>query len=444
MLGLVFSTSSASAASDRFPGAAWETRTPGELGLDGAKLEAIAELTGGSGVVVYDGYIVKSWGAIDEPLDWASAAKPVIGTMLLFAVDEGLLSDVDALIAEAGWELIPEDQPMTYRHLVNMVSGYTRAEDPGAAWSYNDYGIMLLARTLFDEIYGAWPDDVAQHPARLGALGIEDGTIFGSREGYGVLASVRDYARISWFWLQRGRWHEQQLLPADLLAQNVRPHVPFDLPLTSSSHPEGDYLGVGTFGGESDQTAHGPGIYGFGYWFNADGPEHAGSPMWPDAPLTAYQANGHWGQEVATMLPGHGVVLVHRDGSGVGFEPGSASSAANQSLKLLIEAIDPWVGLRLDKSGSNIVVEWESDCATSQFALYEGVLGQWNSHLPVACSDAGGDGVESVTPGAGNRYYLVVPWAPGVEGSYGRDSFHDERQRSTAPCASSQDLSICG
>ena len=51
-----------SAAGIVFPGAAWQTKTPAELGLDGAKLDQFASNIGGSGCVVKDGYMVKTWG----------------------------------------------------------------------------------------------------------------------------------------------------------------------------------------------------------------------------------------------------------------------------------------------------------------------------------------------------------------------------------------------
>ena len=70
-----------------FPGTVWQTRTPAEVGLDPVKVDAFAAAVGGDGVVIRDGYIVKSWGNYTgSGQSWLSASKPVISTMMLFAM----------------------------------------------------------------------------------------------------------------------------------------------------------------------------------------------------------------------------------------------------------------------------------------------------------------------------------------------------------------------
>ena len=98
---------------------------PGEVGLNDAKLAEFAARLGGDGCVVRDGYVVKTWGDVTRHKDWASAAKPVLSTLLLAAVADGKLASVDALVKDAGWRRNDKDAPMTYRHLANMVSGYS-------------------------------------------------------------------------------------------------------------------------------------------------------------------------------------------------------------------------------------------------------------------------------------------------------------------------------
>jgi hypothetical protein len=51
------------AAEARFPGATWEHKSAAELGLDPARLEAVAAALGGRGCIVKDGYMVHTWGA---------------------------------------------------------------------------------------------------------------------------------------------------------------------------------------------------------------------------------------------------------------------------------------------------------------------------------------------------------------------------------------------
>jgi CubicO group peptidase (beta-lactamase class C family) len=324
-----------------FPEATWEFRTPAQVGMDAAKLDQFAASIGGVGCVVRDGYMVKTWGSQTAKADWASASKPVLSTMLFFAIKEGKLASVDALVADWGWAMNAKDQPMTFRHLANMISGYSRSEAPGAAWAYNDYAITLYVKTIYDRVYGTGtPDAIARAPARLGALQFEDGSILSSRGGYGLSTSVRDFARIGWFWLNKGEWNGTQLLARSFFDDYMKPYVPPGLPRTCGSCLTSDYLGVGTFGGDTDQSAYGPGIYGFNWWFNAKGGIHPDSLTWPDAPLDTFQANGHFDQEIMTIIPSLRLVVSARGNWG-SFQPGSAAAGMNQNLKLLAQSVLP-------------------------------------------------------------------------------------------------------
>src|SRR4051812_7723169 len=52
-----------------FPGAEWQTKKPPELGLDEARLDAIARSLGSRGCAIKNGYVVKTWGAQDKKGD---------------------------------------------------------------------------------------------------------------------------------------------------------------------------------------------------------------------------------------------------------------------------------------------------------------------------------------------------------------------------------------
>ncbi len=71
-----------------FPGAAWEVKEPHDLGLDPARLDAVAAALGSRGCAIKNGYVVKTWGAQDQRSDWFSSAKPVLSTLLMFALKE--------------------------------------------------------------------------------------------------------------------------------------------------------------------------------------------------------------------------------------------------------------------------------------------------------------------------------------------------------------------
>jgi PelA/Pel-15E family pectate lyase len=304
-VALIRRAAAISDSSTHFPQQHWETRPAAELGLDPQPLERFAELVGGDGCVVRDGYLVHQWGRIDGHKDWASAAKPVLSTLLLAAVQAGRLPSFDALVRDTPWPLLDKDAAMTYRQLANMTSGYSRGEAPGAAWAYNDVAIQLYARSL-EKVFGQ-PLDAALHE-QLAALSLEDGEFFGSRNGLGVSASPRDYARLGWLWLNGGRWNDRQVLRADLLHELLAGGVPADLPRSELLGE--DYLQVGSYGGGTDQTENGPGIYGFNFWFNRP---FAGRPqLWMSLPPDAFQANGLWSRQTVTVIPSLRMVVVAR------------------------------------------------------------------------------------------------------------------------------------
>ena len=321
-----------------FPGASWESRRPEALGLDPARLDKLAEALGGRGCVVKDGYVVKSWGSQTERRDWFSSAKPVLSTLLMFALQEGKVKSVDQPIADFGWELKPKDRTLTFRHLASMTSGYARPERPGEAWSYNDFAIQLYQKTLFDRVFKADPEEVANDKSRFGALGLEDGLSFRDSNRR-ISASVRDFARIAWFWLNEGNWNGKQVLPRAYFADYKRPLVPKDLPLTQIAETD-DYLKIGSYGGGSDHFSRcGPGIYGFNWWFNRTGRDHPDRRTWPDAPEDTFMAVGARGNSAA-MIPSRQAVLVAAEANWGGLVGGSERSRINRNLKMFAEAVN--------------------------------------------------------------------------------------------------------
>lgn len=68
-----------------------------------ALLAAAAPELGGRGCVLRNGQMVKAWGAQAERKDVLSSAKPVLTTLLFFAIAEGKLRGLDALLLDFGW-----------------------------------------------------------------------------------------------------------------------------------------------------------------------------------------------------------------------------------------------------------------------------------------------------------------------------------------------------
>jgi len=325
-----------------FPGKQWDTADPKDLKIDPEPLDELARSTGGSGAVIRHGYLCYTWGDQQVRHGWASAAKPVMSTMLMFAVAEGKLKSVDDLVGNFGWNFIEKDRTMTFRHLADMTSGYACPEEPGQAWGYNDYAIQLYGQTL-DRVYGGPLGEATMQPHRLGPLQFESDSVFSKEHNtHGVRLSAQDFARIGWFWLNRGRWGGRQLIPRELFDACCRPDVPVDLPRTASSRERdstNDYLPITSYGGGTNQTKNGPGIYGFNWWFNTLAPK-ATAIHWPAAPYDAFQANGMWGQFQNTVFPSLGlVVAAAKSNWGKQNVPGDPDQPHNQAMKLVMAAV---------------------------------------------------------------------------------------------------------
>jgi VCBS repeat-containing protein len=324
-----------------YPGAAWETRTPDQVGLRKTALDGLAASIGGVGSVVKDGYMVYTWGDQTAKEDWASAAKPVMHTLLFFAVQEDRIPSLDEpigdwVLAGTGGTLRPEDESITFEQLMNMTSGYARIDPPGAAWAYNDVASNLKSK-LIGAIFGEPLD--APLRERLAPLQLEDGALLTTRGGYGVSTTTRDFARIGWFWMNRGNWRNQQVLSSTFFDDFMRTQVPGALP--RSAGPDADYLNVGSLGGVNgtDESDYLPGLFGASWWFN-DTVGVTGLRAWPDAPLDMFQANGHWTREVMVMIPSLNLVVAARGAWG-SFVPGDPSSGMNQRLRILTSAVVP-------------------------------------------------------------------------------------------------------
>jgi CubicO group peptidase (beta-lactamase class C family) len=309
------------AAAGVFPGAEWETVSPETVELDAAKLDELAALVGGSGLVVRQGYVAHAWGDPAERADWASASKPVLTTLLLMADARGLCGLDDAI---GDWLPggSPKDSAITFRQLANMVSGYSRAEEPGEAWAYNDVAINLYGHVLCERVFGAAPSSVFEQ--EFAFLGFQDGTTISDTQfGRIKVMSIRDFARLGLFWLERGTWDGTTVIPEsyfELTSDAVDP----GLSRTVADGPES--WDLGSFGGTDDQDEPVPGHYGMNFWVNSNG-------LWPGHSADIFQASGHAGAEVCFVVPGLDLVAC-----GVGSWGAPGDSRSRDVVRLLHEA----------------------------------------------------------------------------------------------------------
>lgn len=106
---------------------------------------------------------------------------------------------------------------------------------------------------------------------------------------------------------------------------------------------------------------------------------------------------------------------------------GSLPDGAGGGTPLIVETIT---------SCDDLQLSWGESClsADEDYAVYEGLLGQFGSHDSILCSTGGETSVIITPPEGVSTYYLVVPQNGIYEGSYGRDSEGLERAPSEDAC----------
>jgi CubicO group peptidase (beta-lactamase class C family) len=317
-------------------------------------------MLGGNGCIVKDGYLIKTWGSCSARRDWYSSAKPIFSTLLFFAIEEDRVSGVDERIGRWGWELRGKDQGITFRHLADMTSNYMQPQAPGETFDYNDYAIALYVATL-RKVFGESVSDAARKRLYM-PLQMQDGpynqTDPQPRAPRGrAWLSVRDFARLCWFWMNRGNWAGKQLLPEFYFEKYMKPDTLPNLAYSDTvvkvkrpadSNP-GNYLHIPTFGGGTNQHRdYGAGIYGFNWWFNAQGtlgPAHSRTGQsfrqtWPGVPPDTVMTSGYGGNH-SVMIPSLGIMLVSGGGKWKKptMDPGNSDYFNNRIIKLLADSV---------------------------------------------------------------------------------------------------------
>ena len=231
-----------------WPGKAWSTASPSDLGLDEAALNRARDYAltgGGSGCVIFRGKLVMTWGDQASLYDLKSTSKSIGVTLLGVAMKDGLVRLEDpAKRHHPGFGVPPESNAktgwldrITLRHLADQTAGFDKPGgyepllfEPGTQWSYSDGGPNWLAECLtlayrrdlneviFQRVFtpiGIGPADIRwrRHSYRPEFLEGVRRREFGS----GFSANVQAMARIGYLYLRDGRWDGQQILPPSFL-----------------------------------------------------------------------------------------------------------------------------------------------------------------------------------------------------------------------------------
>jgi len=328
-----------------FPAKTWESVEPATVGLDADKLKELGELVGGRGCVVRHGKLAYSWGDPAKSSDLASAAKPVISTLMLMAVAEGKIESPDSLVADFEPHLKElnggKDAAITWRHLASQTSGYGLTEEPGAAYAYNDFALALYYQVLMGKVFGATGTDVMQSRIVL-PLAFEDRCEFDclGRDRPGRLCmSMRDFARFGLMYLRGGQWNSMQILPAKLTHLAVTSPIAADIPLTAEKDAA-MLPGQKSIGGGKSITRVGPGYYSFNWWLNAK--DNQARRFYAALPADAYAAVGHGGQKMLWIVPSLDLVVCWNTDQVKDHDlsPSDPDTLCNQAARILMRGVN--------------------------------------------------------------------------------------------------------
>jgi CubicO group peptidase (beta-lactamase class C family) len=239
---------------------------------------------GGSGCVTRYGKLVMQWGDQERRYDLKSTTKSIGVTAVALALKDGKFESLQDPAgkyhpdfgvppesnAQTGWL-----DKITLFHLATQTAGFDKIGGytklmfaPGTKWAYSDGGPNWLAECvtlaygrdlqelMSDRVFGRLGISRSDLTWRSNAYRDKEINGVQRREfGSGIHANVNAMARIGYLYLRRGRWRNQQVIPASFveIARNV-PKAVGGLPVVKSE----------TYFNASDH-------YGLLWWNNADG-----------------------------------------------------------------------------------------------------------------------------------------------------------------------------
>jgi CubicO group peptidase (beta-lactamase class C family) len=288
LLALAFSpTTLRGGAEAIWPGSSWERAIPEQVNMDASTLQKARDYAltgGGSGCISRHGRLVMQWGDQKQRYDLKSSTKAIGVTAVGLALKDGKIESLQDPAkkyhpsfgtppqsnAETGWL-----DKITLFHLATQTAGFDKNGgytellfEPGTKWSYSDGGPNWLAECvtltygrdlnelMFERVFnpiGISPSDLtwrnnSYRPKEIDSIARRE---FGS----GISANVDAMARIGYLYLQRGRWHDKQIIPESFIDMVRKvPQVIKGLPVVRTE----SYF---------DASNH----YGLLWWNNADG-----------------------------------------------------------------------------------------------------------------------------------------------------------------------------
>ena len=315
-----------------FPSGPWTERTPEQAGLSRPELGALRDLAGGEGCVVRGGALAFQWGDPSRSSGAGSAAEPLLSTLLLRAVEEGKLDNLNARVSEVEPRLTGKDAEITWRQLACRLSGFGREDLPGAAYGPSDAALSLFQEALMGKVFrDAGPRVLKERLADV--LGFQDPCTIGDpgtpgRSGR-LAISVRDAARFGLLVLRGGRWGERQLIPPSLIYLSISSPVP-------ASTPRG---GAGGGASPPGPPPPGPGYYSFGWWLNST--DAQGRQLFVDGPGDLVAALGAGGSRGLFVFPSLDLVvsLANAGFQDLDRSPGASDAKLNLAVRRMVASV---------------------------------------------------------------------------------------------------------
>jgi CubicO group peptidase (beta-lactamase class C family) len=293
-----------------YPGRTWEQIDPAAAGwsLEGLqRAQAQFQSMGSTGaVVIHNGRMVAAWGDTQRPHKIHSARKSFMSALLGLAVKQGRINldstMQDLSIDDLPPSLTPTEKQARVRDLLMARSGIyhdsaaeTRkmkelrpqrgSHAPGSFWYYNnwDFNVIgaILRNVTGEDTFQAMERHIAR-PIGMETFAAASGqyvTIAASRfPAYHMWLTAPDFARFGWLMLNHGRWRNQQVIPADWVAEITRAWTP---------------------------EARSGIAYGYMWWVSQNGRQYH-AEVGPGS----FSARGNGGQ-ILVVAPSRGIVVAH-------------------------------------------------------------------------------------------------------------------------------------
>ncbi|MEJ1221562.1 serine hydrolase domain-containing protein [Sediminicola sp. 1XM1-17] len=227
---------------------------------------------GPAGMILKNGFVIKSWGDTQRVDMTFSVTKSFLSTMAGLAVDQGLISKVDDRVSSYVWDGTfdgEHNNKITWRHLLQQTSDwsgeiwggkdwadrppkeggvddwkYRTLQEPGTVMEYNDVRVNVLAYALTHVWRKPMPmvlkDEIMD---RIGASstwrwygyenawteidGIQMKSVTGGgHSGGGLFINTEDMARFGLLFLNDGKWKDEQLISKAWIKEAMTPSVP--------------------------------------------------------------------------------------------------------------------------------------------------------------------------------------------------------------------------